>query len=233
MQAGTLYAGCGAPQALQAATADAGAARPASAAQGGCPDRGPHERLANPRRRGVEQRVRVRAAMAERQWLRLRRDPSRPCHLVVPPTPGAVPSFCVARTRSQTCGSARSRWAAAELPVLSSSLRGCFSGLPTPVYAARAPGCSVTAIVAGAGLGGLRCGRGCRSRATLGCPLSTARGGGRQLAQPEYGNVLLYRNGASWCQMTGANRPHAAAQLSLISPIQHRRCTVYSLDIQW
>ena len=48
-------------------------------------------------------------------------------------------------------------------------------------------GCSVTVIVAGAGLGGLRCGRGCGSRATWGYSLSTARGGGRQLPQPEYG----------------------------------------------
>ena len=48
-------------------------------------------------------------------------------------------------------------------------------------------GCSVTVIVAGAGLGGLRCGRGCGSRATLGYSLSTARGGGQQLAQREYG----------------------------------------------
>ena len=47
--------------------------------------------------------------------------------------------------------------------------------------------CSVTVIVAGAGLGSLRCGRGCGSRATWGYSLSTARGGGQQLAQREYG----------------------------------------------
>ena len=48
-------------------------------------------------------------------------------------------------------------------------------------------GCSVTVIVAGAGLGGLRCGRGCESRATWRYSLSTARGDGQQLAQREYG----------------------------------------------
>ena len=47
--------------------------------------------------------------------------------------------------------------------------------------------CSVTVIVAGAGLGSLQCGRGCGSRATWRYSLSTARGGGQQLAQREYG----------------------------------------------
>ena len=47
--------------------------------------------------------------------------------------------------------------------------------------------CSVTVIVAGAGLGCLRCGRGCGSRATWGYSLSTARGDGQLWAEPEYG----------------------------------------------
>ena len=68
-------------------------------------------------------------------------------------------------------------------------LRCCRARAALSAVAGRAAGrsCSMTAIVAGAGLRGLRCGRGCGSRATLGCPLSTAWGGGRQLAQPEYG----------------------------------------------
>ena len=68
------------------------------------------------------------------------------------------------------------------------------------------PGCSVTAIVAGAGLEGLRCGRGCRSRASWGCSLSTARGGGRQLAQPEYGATgysTAPKRGFAWGQIGG------------------------------
>ena len=49
------------------------------------------------------------------------------------------------------------------------------------------PGCSVTVIVAGAGLSLLRCGRGCESRATWRYSLSTARGDGQLWAEPEYG----------------------------------------------
>ena len=48
-------------------------------------------------------------------------------------------------------------------------------------------GCSVTVIVAGAGLSVLRCGRGCGSRATWRYSLSTARGDGQLWAEPEYG----------------------------------------------
>ena len=56
-----------------------------------------------------------------------------------------------------------------------------------PLKDALLRGCSVTVIVAGAGLSLLRCGRGCESRSTWRYSLSTARGDGRQLAQPEYG----------------------------------------------
>ena len=48
-------------------------------------------------------------------------------------------------------------------------------------------GCSVTVIVAGAGLSVLRCCRGCGSRATWRYSLSTARGDGQLWAEPEYG----------------------------------------------
>ena len=40
-------------------------------------------------------------------------------------------------------------------------------------------GCSVTVIVAGAGLEGLRCGHDCESKATWRYSLSTARGDGQ------------------------------------------------------
>ena len=61
-------------------------------------------------------------------------------------------------------------------------------------------GCSVTVIVAGAGLGGLRCGRDCRSRATWGCSLSTARGDGQLWAEREYGA------GAAFSRLRGCLR---------------------------
>ena len=75
--------------------------------------------------------------------------------------------------------------------------------------------CSMPVIVAGAVLSLLRCGRGCESRATWRYSLSTARGGGRQLAQPEYGATgysTAPKRGFGWGQIGGRGATPSSAR---------------------
>ena len=84
--------------------------------------------------------------------------------------------------------------------------------------------CSVTVIVAGAGLGGLRCGLSCESRTTWRYSLSTARGDGRQLAQPEYGATgysTAPKRGFGWGQI--GDRPVVPSRQTSNLPATHRK----------
>ena len=74
---------------------------------------------------------------------------------------------------------APSRWACPGTAEQARHGPGRCPGATSPLKDALLRGCSVTVIIAGAGLSLLRCGRGCESRATWRYSLSTARGDGQ------------------------------------------------------